>query len=70
VQFIVGDNTKIFSLIAKARRFTEATLYLISCYHTHRKVICEIPMRQQENQFILWDGEFDPSQRAGIHSDS
>jgi len=41
------------------------TLYLISCYHTHRNSNCKCPIRQEGNQFVLEDGEIDHCQFAG-----
>jgi hypothetical protein len=39
-------------------------------YHSFRKANCESIIRQQENQYMLQDGDLDQSQYAGIHSGS
>jgi len=53
----------------KSSEISPKPLYLTSCYHTYRKANCKCPIRQEENQFILEDGEIDHCQFAGNHSD-
>jgi hypothetical protein len=68
VRFIKADNTKIFSLTVKEVRFAQSHFIYSLVTTSTKKAIYVSPMRQQENQFILLDGEISYRQHAGFLS--